>query len=107
LSFGLLPQWVFALLIARQLEGYVQKNYPYENLVKGFAILELVLSFALVFVAVFWGAMAGSGGFGSLAWKGLLWWGPSVVGVLGLFMKKPGMYIGGPLFAAFLGSLAV
>ncbi len=107
LSFGLLAQWAFALLIARQLEGYVKKNYPYENLVKGFAILQLVLSFALVFAAVFFGALAGSGGFAALALKGLLWWGPSVIGVLGLFMKKPALYVGGPLFTAFLVSLTV
>ncbi len=101
LSFSFLTQWAFALLIARQLEGYAQKNYPYEKTVKGFAILQLVFSFALIFAAVLLGVLATEGGFGTWAVKGLLWWVPAVVGVLGLFMRKPLMYIGGPLLASF------
>ncbi len=104
-SFSLLPQWAFALLIARQLEGYAKKNYPYENAVKGFAILQLVLSFALVFALVLLGTVSGAGAYGNFALKGLLLWIPAVTGIIGLFMKRPVLYIGGPLVAAFAGWL--
>ena len=104
-SFSLLPQWAFAILIARQLEGYVKKNYPYGNLVKGFAILQLVISFALVFVLVFFGTLSGTATYGKFALKGLLLWVPAVAGIVGLLMKRPVLYIGGPLVAAFAGWL--
>lgn len=92
-------------MIARQLEGFAKKNYPYGNLVKGFAILQLVISFALVFVLVFFGTLSGKAAYGKFALQGLLLWVPAVAGIIGLLMKRPVLYIGGPLVAAFAGWL--
>lgn len=86
LSHSLALQALLALVAARQLHRYFQPNYPYRNIVRGFAVLHLI---GAVFLAI--GLMLGAfAQFKMIGFRGMLtsaavYWMWSLIAVIGLY----------------------
>ena len=89
LSFGLVLQFAFAFLIAKQLENYFKPNYPHANLVKSFAVLNLLFTFLLVaFLLMTHYDQFGEIGFRSRMRVCGVYWAFGFLTVIGLFGKS-------------------
>ena len=96
LSYGLILQIALVFLIAKQVENYFKPNYPYTDLVKSFAVLNLVFSFFLV--AYF--LLTGYDQFGEIGFRSRMgvcgfYWAFGFLAVIGLFGNNKKMIIGG------------
>ena len=95
-----------ALLIARQLSAYFQRNYPFKAWVKGFAILHLLCSFFLItYFLLSAYAIRGGVGFRSAMAAGAIYWMLTFIGVLGLYSFRPRLVLGGMAWGGMLGFL--
>ena len=95
ISGGLVLQFALALLVAKQIDNYFKPNYPYTNLVKIFAVLNLGFSFLIVAIVLLTGYDSFSEiGFRSKMGTGGIFWAFSFLGVIGLFGKNRNMIIG-------------
>ena len=105
-SFGLILQFAFALLIAKQVEYYFKPNYPYANLVKSVAVLNLIVSFFLVAVLLLTGYESfGAIGFRSRMGIGGVYWAFTFISVIGLFGQNKKIIIGSMTLAGMLTML--
>jgi 4-amino-4-deoxy-L-arabinose transferase-like glycosyltransferase len=106
LSYGLVLQIAFALLIAKQVENYFKPSYPHANLVKSFAILNLLFSFALVAFLMLTGYDTFAEiGFRSRMGVGCVYWAFSFLTIIGLFGKSKKMIVGGMVLCGSLTML--
>lgn len=85
LSHSLVVQMVLALIVAKQLAAYFIPNYPYKNIVKTGAVLQLIAAFGgitmlMIYSFQNWEAV----GFRSAMAVGAMFWMPALVGVIGL-----------------------
>ena len=103
LSMTLIPQFVFALLIAKQLKGFFHKNYPYENLVKGGAIIHLLIAVivAILLMIGAWGELKGLG-FRTMMTISTIYWISSFAGVVGVYMKNRRVIMGSAAVAGLM-----
>ena len=107
LSGTLLLQWVFALVIAKQLQRFLLPGYPYGNVVKTIAILQLtgVLLFGIagmVYAFTEWGGSGFRVGMSLI----LAYWMPGLFGTIGLLGANQRLVVLGYAFGAVLLSLA-
>jgi hypothetical protein len=97
-------QMVLVLLAARQLEQYFHPNNPYRNIVRGAAVLHLIIVVFVIILALIWAfaQFLGVGFRAGLAAGGLYWmW--SFVAIIGLYgmnerYVKTGTIMSGLLF---------
>ena len=106
LSYGLVLQFAIAFLIAKQLDNFFKTNYPYSNLVKSIAVLNLVFSFALV--ALF--LLTNYDNFGEIGFRSRMgvagvYWAFGFLAVIGLFGKSRKMIVGGMALSGMLTML--
>lgn len=106
LSFGLILQVAFAILIAKQVENYFKPGYPHTNFVKTIAVVNLVFSFVLV--AGF--LLTGYDTFGEIGFRarmGLagIYWAFGFLAIIGLFGKNKRMIVGGMALSGMLAML--
>lgn len=103
LAQSLLLQAALTFLIARQLRGYFDANYPYRSLVKGGAILQLLFVFFLAMGAMLYGfGEFGGVGFRSAMAVGAIYWMAGFIAVIGLFGMQRRFVWGGTLFGGLL-----
>lgn len=105
ISQSLMLQFVFAILIAKQLQLYFVKNYPNESLVKAGAVLHLIVVFAVAFFLM----MGGMFQFGGMGFRtglalGTVYWILSFFSVIGLYGKIKRLVVGGVLLSGLLAS---
>jgi hypothetical protein len=92
-----------ALLIAKQMLLYSDKNYPFKNWVVTTTILHLVSAFILsVFLM-----LAGMVNFGGIGFRSglifsFMYWAIGLIGVFGMYGKQRHMLIGGPVLSGVL-----
>lgn len=107
LANSLWLQWVLALIAAKQLQRFVLSGYPYGNVVKSIAVLQLI---AYILIGI-WAMMSGYGNWGGSGFRAamsatLACWAPALFGVFGLFGKNQRMAVLGFMFSGMLFSLA-
>lgn len=107
LANSLWLQWVLALIAAKQLQRFVLSGYPYGNVVKSIAVLQLI---AYILIGI-WAMMSGYGNWGGSGFRAamsatLACWAPALFGVFGLFGKNQRMAVLGFMFSGLLFSLA-
>ncbi len=107
LANSLWLQWVLALVAAKQLQRFVLSGYPYGNVVKTIAVLQLV---AYILIGIL-GMMYGYGNWGGSGFRAamsatLACWAPALIGVFGLFGQNQRMAVLGFMFSGLLFSLA-
>lgn len=106
LAQSTLLQLLFAFLIAKQMQSYFVKNYPYQNIVKSGAILHLLLTFGLAFLLMVGGFFEFRGpGFRSGLALGGLYWMLSFVSVIGLYGMNRRFVIGGTVMSGLLAMM--
>ncbi len=104
-SFSLATQAILALLIAKQVIGYFDKNYPYENWVKTTSILHLGFAlFAAIYWMIIWWEKYTGDGFRPAMWTSFLYWSGCLVAFLGLYGKNQKSIIVGLTMAGLLTS---
>ncbi len=106
LSYGLVLQFAFAFLIAKQIENFFKPNYPHSNLVKSFAVLNLLFSFFLV--ATF--LLTGYDTFAEIGFRSRMgvagvYWAFGFLAVIGLFGNDRKMIVGGMALSGMLAML--
>ena len=103
LSFGLVLQFALAFLIAKQLENYFKPNYPNANLVKSFAVLNLLFTFLLIAFLLLSGYdQFAEIGFRSKMRVGGVYWAFGFLAVIGLFAESKKMIVGGMALSGML-----
>ena len=102
-SMSLIPQFVFALVIAKQLQGFFHEKYPYHNLVKIGAVIHLLLVVfgAMILMVGGWQEMQGLG-FRSMMVFTTIYWFASFLGVVGIFSKNRRMIMGSMALAGVM-----
>jgi 4-amino-4-deoxy-L-arabinose transferase-like glycosyltransferase len=96
LSQSMIIVAAFSFLIAKNLLAYFDKNYPYRRLVKGFTLINMFFTFFLLFALLLGGFMNFQGeGYRSVFGLSILYWFGSMAAVLGLFMHKNSLVVGG------------
>ncbi len=96
ISHALILQLCLLFLIAKQVESYFKPNYPYKNLVKTFAVLNLVFTFFALFAVMMGGfAALRNIGFRSAMVFSAVYWVCGFVGIIGLFSDSRKFIIGG------------
>ena len=103
----LLLQWVFALLIAKQLQRFITRGYPLGNLLKTLTIL-LLLS---VLLGAILGMIIGYYKFGGQGFRVgmsliLAYWMPGLFGAIGLFGRNQKLVVLGTVLGVLLLCLA-
>jgi 4-amino-4-deoxy-L-arabinose transferase-like glycosyltransferase len=105
-SQSVLLQLLFAFLIAKQMQSFFVKNYPYQNIVKSGAILHLLLTFGLAFLLMVGGFFEFRGpGFRAGLALGGLYWMLSFVSVIGLYGMNRRFVIGGTIMGGLLAMM--
>lgn len=96
---------LFSILIAKQLFGFFEKNYPYENQVKSFALLHLgtALFAAIYWMIIWWDAFKGDG-FRPAMFTSFIYWSGCLLAFLGLYGKHQKPIILGMASAGLLGT---
>ena len=107
LSGSLFVQWVFALVIAKQLQRILKPGYPYENLLKIITTLQLLAVLLLGIAGMIYGYLE-MGGMGFRMGMSLMlaYWMPGLFGGIGLFGRNQRLLVLGSAFGALLLSLA-
>lgn len=100
-------QAVFAVLIAKQLHSFRQKNYPNYSIVNAFSVLQLIGSFFIAYYLMISGfETTGINGYRNGMIIGIAYWVFNFIGVLGLYSKQIRWTMGGfvmaGVFALFL-----
>jgi hypothetical protein len=96
LSHAIILEMCLLFLIARQVEGYFKPNYPHKNLVKTFAIFNLIFAFFALLTIMLGGyAVYASFGFRSTVVFAAMYWAFGTMAVIGLFGDSRRMTIGG------------
>ncbi len=94
---------VLSFMITKQIWVLFHSGYPYLRLVKGFALLNLIATFCLVFMTLLGGiSWVGVEGYRPLLGLSAVYWMLSLFGVLGLFMKDRRVVIGGATFSGLM-----
>ena len=95
LSMSLVVQFVFALLIAKQLQGFFDDKYPYYKVVKAGAVIHLIIVVvaAMLLMVGGWQELKGFG-FRTMMTFGTIYWFASFAGVVGIMMKNRRIVIG-------------
>lgn len=107
LANSLWLQWVLALVSAKQLQRFILSGYPYGNVVKTIAVLQLIAYILIGILGMMYGyGNWGGGGFRAAMSATLACWAPALFGVFGLFGKNQRMAVLGFLFSGLLFSLA-
>lgn len=103
---SLIFQALMALIIAKQLQVYFDKNYPYRVTVQTGAILQLLFAFGLATFVMMKGFVDFRGvGFRAGLGFSLIYWVCSFVGVIGLYAMNRRYLIGGPVIGGLLATL--
>ena len=106
LSGGLVLQFAFALLVAKQIENYFKPNYPHANLVKIWGVINLGFSFLIVAILLLTGYESFSEiGFRSKMGTGAVFWAFSFLSIIGLFGKNRKMIVGSMALCGMLTML--
>ncbi len=106
LSHTVILQAVFALIIAKQLHSYRLPNYPNNNIVNGFSVLQLIGSFFIAYYLMVRGfEISGTSGFRNAMVVGICYWIFNFIGVLGLYSKRIRWVMGGFAMAVILSTL--
>lgn len=99
-------QWALVLLVAKHMQAYFVKNYPYQSFVKTGAVLHLVGFFVLATVAMMSGFQIFRGiGFRAALSVSIIYWIWSFVSVIGLYGQRKDWVWGGVLSSGLLASL--
>jgi hypothetical protein len=99
-------QCALVLIIAKHMQAYFVKNYPYQSFVKTGAVLHLVGFFVLATVAMMSGFQIFRGvGFRAALSVSIIYWIWSFVSVLGLYGQRKDWVWGGVLSSGLLASL--
>ncbi|MFZ2899473.1 MAG: glycosyltransferase family 39 protein [Saprospiraceae bacterium] len=107
LANSLWLQWVLALIAAKQLQRFILAGYPYGNVVKTIAVLQLVAYILIGIGAMMYGyGNWGGSGFRAAMNATLACWAPALFGVFGLFGENQRMAVLGFMFSGLLFSLA-
>ena len=102
-SGTVMMQFAFALIIAKQLDLYMLRNYPHRNIVKTIAILHLIAVFLAAFLGMMWGfGVLGGTGFRAGMAMGGFYWIASFVAVIGLYSPNHRMIMTGMTLAGLL-----
>jgi len=100
-AFGLM-----ALLVARQMDAYFKKGYPYQNWVKSGAIIHLVFSFFGAMAILIFGVYTfGAQGFRAGAAMAGIYWSMSFLGIIGIFGGRKQLTLSAPMLAGSLSML--
>lgn len=95
-AHALILQLCLLFLISKQVENYFKPNYPYKSLVRGFSVLNLIVTFfALVALMLGSFALFHNFGFKSAAAFSAVYWIFGFVGIIGLFMDNRSYVLGG------------
>lgn len=97
---------LLAFMAAKQMQVYFLEKYPNRSYVQFGAILHM----ALVFILALYMMISGFGMFKGLGFRaglasGGIYWIASLVGLLGLFIKRPSMVFWGVCLSGLLGGL--
>lgn len=107
LANSLWLQWVLALIAAKQVQRFILNGYPYGNVVKTIAVLQLTAYILTGILAMMYGFENWRGsGFRAAMSATLACWAPALFGVFGLFGKNQRMALLGFMFSGLLFSLA-
>ena len=106
LSMSVAVQVIFALLIAKQIQLFFAKNYPYENLVKLFAVLHLVGAFILGagLMVNGWQFLQGTGFRAGMA-VNAVYYIPTFMAIIGIFGRDLRLILGGSALAGLFVTL--
>lgn len=105
LSQSISLNWAFALLAAKHMQLYFSPKYPFYSWVRGPAILHLVAIFFILAMSMIFSFFTFLGlGFRSLLMVSGLYWGMSLLGVIGLYAYNHRLLLGGPILAGALAS---
>jgi len=104
-SFSITPQLVLAILIAKQIEGFFDPRYPYDNAVKATSLIHLgvVLFGAIYLILISWENLKGLG-FRTAMMTTLFYWMGTLLAFIGLYGKNRSVIIGGLAAAGLLGT---
>ncbi len=106
LTASLSIQFFIALIVAKQVQLYFQKNYPYENFVKAIGVLHIVTFVSLSIIALLWAfSDLQMMGFRVVMMICLVYWIPSFVAIIGLYSKRQNLIVGGMSSAGVLVTL--
>ncbi len=106
LTLSLSIQFFFAILVAKQMKDYFDKNYPYQNAVKTLAIFGMIGSFSVSLYYMLNGFRAqGAIGFRAPMLLSLAYWIPNFVFLIGLYAKRRRMIEGSLLICGVLLTL--
>jgi hypothetical protein len=105
LSQSLTLNWALALLAAKHMQLYFSPKYPFYSWVRGPAILHLIGIFFVLAMSMVYSFFTFLGqGFRSLLMVSGLYWGMSLLGVIGLYGYNHRLLIGGPILAGALAT---
>lgn len=104
-SISLAAQVVFALIIAKQLQGFFDKNFPYGNMVKSSALMHLgvILFGAIYLIIISWENLKAEG-FRAAMVSTLFYWMGCLLAFIGLYGPNKKIILGGLAFAGLLVS---
>ncbi|MEZ4990626.1 MAG: hypothetical protein R2824_09450 [Saprospiraceae bacterium] len=103
LSQSITLSWALALLAAKHMQLYFNPKYPFYSWVRGPAILHLIAVFFILAMSMVYSFFTFLGlGFRSLLMVSGLYWGMSLLGVIGLYGYNHRLLIGGPILAGAL-----
>jgi len=86
----------FSFIIAKNLESFFKRNYPYRRWVKGFCLVNMMITFIVLFSVLTGGFIQFQGtGYKSLLGLSAIYWMMSMVSVLGLWMMRNSWVTGG------------
>lgn len=102
-SQSILFPFALACIAGKQMQLYFSRNYPWENWVKGAAILHLIFALIGSFLALI-GGLLELGGEGYRAVLGMIaaYWIFSLLAVLGLYGRRRDFTIGGSILTGLL-----
>ena len=103
LSQSMIIVAAFSFLIAKNSLAFFQKNYPYKRWVKGFTLLNMIFTFCILFMILLGGAFNFEGGYRAVFGISSLYWIASITSVLGLFMNRNSLVIGGMALSGLMG----
>lgn len=103
---SLLFSVALALLVAKQMDAYFVKHYPYRSMVKTGFILHLLLAFFGICFLMMRGFYEFKGmGFRAALAFGALYWMPALIAVIGLYGRNRRFVLGGTIFSAAMATL--
>ena len=95
LSQSMIIVAAFSFLIAKNSLAFFQKNYPYKRWVKGFTLLNMIFTFCVLFIVLLGAPFNFEGGYRAVFGGSSLYWMASMASVLGLFMNRKSLVVGG------------